>query len=93
MVTLVFTMQAAGLIFGPMLAAALLTTHLSQDIVWRILLAFGAVPAMAVFQMRRHMAETPRYLLAPASTMPSSHVLARSRVRARAARSLTGRSK
>jgi len=64
MVTLVFTMQAAGLIFGPMLAAALLTTHLSQDIVWRILLAFGAVPAMAVFQMRRHMAETPRYLLA-----------------------------
>jgi MFS transporter, PHS family, inorganic phosphate transporter len=64
MVTLVFTMQAAGLIFGPLLAAALLMTPLSHDLIWRILLAFGAVPAMAVFQMRRHMAETPRYLLA-----------------------------
>ena len=64
MVTLVFTMQAAGLIFGPLLAAGLLITPLSHDLIWRILLAFGAVPAMAVFQMRRHMAETPRYLLA-----------------------------
>jgi len=64
MVTLVFTMQAAGLIFGPLLAVALLSTDLSHDMVWRILLAFGAVPALAVFQMRRHMAETPRYLLA-----------------------------
>jgi len=64
MVTLVFTMQAAGLIFGPLLASALLVTPLSHDLIWRILLAFGAVPAMAVFQMRRHMAETPRYLLA-----------------------------
>jgi PHS family inorganic phosphate transporter-like MFS transporter len=64
MVTLVFTMQAAGLIFGPLLAAGLLITPLSHDLIWRLLLAFGAVPAMAVFQMRRHMAETPRYLLA-----------------------------
>ena len=31
---------------------------------WRLLLAFGAVPALAVFQMRRHLAETPRFLLA-----------------------------
>jgi MFS transporter, PHS family, inorganic phosphate transporter len=32
--------------------------------VWRLLQAFGAIPALAVFQMRRHMAESPRYLLA-----------------------------
>ena len=64
MVTLVFTMQAAGLIFGPLLAVALLATGLSHDLIWRLLLAFGAIPALAVFQMRRHMAETPRYLLA-----------------------------
>ena len=64
MVTLVFTMQAAGLIVGPLLAAGLLTTSLSHDAIWRILLAAGAVPAMAVFRMRRNMAETPRYLLA-----------------------------
>ncbi len=64
MVTLVFTMQAAGLVFGPLLAAGLLMTPLSHGLVWRLLLAFGAVPAMAVFQLRRQMAETPRYLLA-----------------------------
>jgi MFS transporter, PHS family, inorganic phosphate transporter len=64
MVSLVFAMQAAGLIVGPLLAAAFLASGLSNDLVWRLLLAFGAVPALAVFQMRRHMAESPRYLLA-----------------------------
>jgi MFS family permease len=64
MVTLVFTMQAAGLIVGPLLAAALLSTSLSHDLIWRILLGVGCIPALLVFQMRRHMAETPRYLLA-----------------------------
>jgi MFS transporter, PHS family, inorganic phosphate transporter len=64
MVTTVFTMQAAGLIVGPLLAAGLLVTNLSHDLIWRLLLAAGAIPALAVFQMRRHMAETPRYLLA-----------------------------
>ena len=63
MVTLVFTMQAAGLIVGPLLAAGLLATSLSHDTIWRILLAFGAIPALAVFQMRRQLAETPRFLL------------------------------
>jgi MFS transporter, PHS family, inorganic phosphate transporter len=64
LITLVFAMQAAGLIVGPALAAILLASGLSHAITWRLLLAFGAVPALAVFQMRRHMAETPRYLLA-----------------------------
>ncbi|HTX06944.1 MAG TPA: MFS transporter [Steroidobacteraceae bacterium] len=67
MVTLVFTMQAAGLIVGPLLAAGLLTSGLSHDLIWRILLAFGAIPALSVFQMRRHLAETPRFLLATGS--------------------------
>ena len=79
MVTLVFTMQAAGLIVGPLLAVALLSTNMSHDLVWRLLLAFGAVPALAVFQMRRHLAETPRYLLATgqhdAFHEAASHVL------------------
>jgi MFS family permease len=64
MVTLVFTMQAAGLVIGPLLAAGLLASGLAHDITWRVLLAFGAVPALAVFQMRRNLAETPRFLLA-----------------------------
>ena len=64
LISLVFAMQAAGLIVGPALAAILLASGLSGNLTWRLLLAFGAIPALAVFQMRRHMAETPRYLLA-----------------------------
>jgi MFS family permease len=62
MVTLVFAMQAAGLIVGPLLASALLATSLSHDITWRILVAFGAIPALAVYGARRHLKETPRFL-------------------------------
>lgn len=64
LISMVFAMQAAGLIVGPLLAAALLASGISHDLTWRLLLAFGAVPALAVFQLRRHMAESPRYLLA-----------------------------
>jgi MFS family permease len=61
MVSLVFAMQAAGLIVGPLLAALLLASNISHDLVWRLLLAFGAIPALAVYQMRRNLAETPRF--------------------------------
>ena len=64
MVSLVFAMQAAGLIVGPLLAAILLVAGISHNAVWRLLLAFGAVPALAVFRLRRRLAETPRYRLA-----------------------------
>jgi len=62
LVSLVFAMQAAGLIAGPLLAAFLLSTHLSHDIIWRILISAGAVPALAVYGARRHLKETPRFL-------------------------------
>ncbi len=64
LVTLVFAMQAAGLIVGPLLAAGLLLTPLSHDIIWRILAGFGALPALAVYGARRHLKETPRFLKA-----------------------------
>jgi PHS family inorganic phosphate transporter-like MFS transporter len=64
LVTLVFAMQAAGLIVGPLIAAGLLLTSLSHDIIWRILVAFGALPALAVYGARRHLKETPRFLKA-----------------------------
>lgn len=64
LVSCVFAMQAAGLIFGPLLASALLATHLSHNITWRILVAFGAVPALSVYWSRRHLKESPRYLAA-----------------------------
>ncbi len=64
MVSLVFSMQGAGLIVGPLLAIALLSTGMSQDLVWRLLLAFGAIPALSVFYLRRQLNETPRFQLA-----------------------------
>jgi hypothetical protein len=59
-------MQAAGLIVGPLFAAALLSTSLPHDLIWRILVAFGAVPALAVYMQRRKLKETPRFLAAAA---------------------------
>ncbi len=64
LVTLVFAMQAAGLVLGPLFAAALISTGMSHNIKWRILVAFGALPALAVYSARRHLRETPRFLKA-----------------------------
>ena len=64
LVPLVFAMQAAGLILGPLFASAMLATPLSHDLIWRILVAFGAVPALAVYWRRPQLKETPRYLAA-----------------------------
>jgi MFS family permease len=37
---------------------------MSDNLVWRLLLAFGAIPALSVFWMRRRLNETPRFQLA-----------------------------
>jgi PHS family inorganic phosphate transporter-like MFS transporter len=68
MIALVFSMQAAGLITGPLIAIVLLATGLSHDYAWRIMLALGAVPALAVFRLRRQLNETPRFQLAQQET-------------------------
>jgi MFS family permease len=72
MVALVFSMQAAGLIAGPLIAIVLLASGLSHDYAWRIMLALGAVPALAVFRLRRRMSETPRFQLAQAEAGPGA---------------------
>jgi MFS family permease len=61
MVGLVFGMQGLGLIVGPLLAAGLLSSSLSHDTIWRILLALGAIPGLSVFYLRRQLQETPRW--------------------------------
>jgi MFS family permease len=61
MVSTVFGMQGAGLIVGPLLAMLLLGAGVSSDLTWRILLAAGAIPPLAVFWARRHLKETPRF--------------------------------
>jgi MFS transporter, PHS family, inorganic phosphate transporter len=64
MVGLVFAMQGAGLIVGPLVAAILLGSGISDDYTWRILLALGAIPGLAVFYLRRKIQETPRFAMA-----------------------------
>ncbi|MHB1986946.1 MAG: MFS transporter [Acidimicrobiales bacterium] len=61
-VGLVFSMQALGLVVGPIVALGLLASGLGSDIVWRLLLAVGAIPAGAVVIWRSRMPESPRFL-------------------------------
>ena len=61
MVGLVFAMQGAGLVVGPLIAVILLASHVPMDITWRILLGLGAIPGLAVFYLRRQIHETPRF--------------------------------
>jgi MFS transporter, PHS family, inorganic phosphate transporter len=64
MVGLVFSMQGLGLIFGPLFASILLGSGMSDNLVWRLLLGFGAIPGLAVFYLRRQIHETPRFAMA-----------------------------
>jgi MFS family permease len=79
LVTLVFTMQAVGLILGPLFASALLTTSLSHDLIWRVLLGLGAVPALGVYWSRRNLKETPRFLAATGKVEDSNGRLVNAR--------------
>jgi PHS family inorganic phosphate transporter-like MFS transporter len=62
LVGLVFSMQALGLIVGPLVALVLLSSGLGDGMTWRLLLGLGAVPAAAVVYLRSKMPESPRYL-------------------------------
>ena len=62
LVGLVFSMQALGLIVGPLVALTLLSSGVGHDLTWRLLLGLGAVPAAAVLWLRTRMPESPRYL-------------------------------
>jgi MFS transporter, PHS family, inorganic phosphate transporter len=64
MVGMVFAMQGAGLIVGPLIAAILLGSGLSDNLTWRLLLGLGAIPGLAVFYLRRQIHETPRFAMA-----------------------------
>jgi MFS transporter, PHS family, inorganic phosphate transporter len=61
LVGMVFGTQALGLIIGPLIALALLGSGASDDVVWRVLLGLGALPAAAVMYLRCRMPESPRY--------------------------------
>ncbi len=61
LVSLVFSMQALGLIAGPIVAMTLLASGVNENIAWRIMLGLGAIPALAAIYFRRTMPESPRY--------------------------------
>ena len=76
LISSVFAMQGVGLIVGPLLAIVLISLHVPNDLVWRILLGVGAIPPLAVFWARRHLKETPRYekLQAAKTNQPAKHL-------------------
>ncbi len=76
MVGLVFAMQGAGLVVGPLVASILLASGLSNDITWRILLGLGAIPGLAVFYLRRQIHETPRFAMAGGATQEAQAAIA-----------------
>jgi MFS transporter, PHS family, inorganic phosphate transporter len=61
LVSLVFSTQALGLIIGPLIALAFVGAGTSTDVTWRLLLAIGAVPAVAMVFLRDKLPESPRY--------------------------------
>lgn len=73
LITMVFSMQGVGLILGPLVAIILLVAGINHDITWRIMLALGAVPALATFYLRRQIAETPRFAIAMQGKIEEAH--------------------
>jgi len=61
LVGLVFSMQAVGLIVGPLVALVLLSSGISPNLTWRLLLGLGAIPAATVVYLRSKMPESPRF--------------------------------
>jgi PHS family inorganic phosphate transporter-like MFS transporter len=61
LVGLVFSMQALGLIVGPLVGIVLLSSGVGDRLAWRILLGLGAVPAAGVIYFRAKMPESPRF--------------------------------
>ncbi len=56
------TMWPIGALVASMLLIACNLLHVAHDLEWRLILAFGAVPALGVLYFRRQMPETARYL-------------------------------
>ncbi len=61
LVGMVFSMQSIGLVAGPAITLALIYFGVAPSLMWRLLLAFGAIPALLVIYGRRKLPETPKY--------------------------------
>lgn len=61
LIGMVFSMQSLGLLAGPLVSLGLIYSGVSLVLTWKLLLAFGAIPALVVVYFRRTLPETPRY--------------------------------
>jgi MFS family permease len=61
LVGMVFSMQALGLIVGPLVGLVLLQSGMSHGVAWRLMLGLGALPAAGVIYLRSKMPESPRF--------------------------------
>ncbi len=61
LVGMVFSMQAVGLIVGPLVALLLVASGVGHELTWRLLLGFGAIPAAGVVYLRSKIPESPRF--------------------------------
>jgi PHS family inorganic phosphate transporter-like MFS transporter len=61
LVGMVFSMQSLGLAVGPLVTLGLIFGGVPPALIWRLVLAFGAIPAAAVIYGRRKMPETPKF--------------------------------
>ncbi|HTT45982.1 MAG TPA: MFS transporter, partial [Thermoplasmata archaeon] len=63
LVASVFAMQGFGLLVGAGTSLAVVFLAPSLDVAWRLILGFGAVPALVTIYYRIRMPETPRFSL------------------------------
>ncbi|MBO0767665.1 MAG: MFS transporter [Solirubrobacterales bacterium] len=61
-VALMFLGYTLGQLAGPLVAVVLIGAGVDHNLVWRLLLGLGALPALAVVYSRRKMPESPRYV-------------------------------
>ena len=74
LVGLVFSMQALGLIVGPLVALALLEAQVGSELTWRLLLGLGALPALGVIYLRSKNPRVPPLSIDSAGPrLPGSH--------------------
>ena len=64
LVASVFAMQGFGLLLGAVVTLGAVFLLPTLDLSWRLVLAFGAVPALLTVYFRTRMPETPRFSLA-----------------------------
>lgn len=62
LVGMAFSMQAVGTVVGPIVVLLLLTSSMSSSLMWRLLLAVGALPALVAFFVGRSLPESPRFV-------------------------------